>query len=109
MKEKDKNEITFKVLKNRLSFEGEGYTEQVERCEQQNKMVSQIQKTLRQWWKTQTEKNFILVCEMGGGPKGKWSVWVNLVQLNLSQEEKDAFKDGATKIVEGFQVTPHLV
>lgn len=93
------NNITVKV-----SVTADTGTDIMERLEEQEKIVQKMQRHLISWWKSQTDKRFILVCDYGNLDKYKntFSYKIDLTQLNLSQEEIDRFTEGVKTKVKVF-------
>ena len=75
-----------------------------DRLEEQERIVAKLQRHLISWWKSQTDKRFILVCDYGNLVKHKntFSYKINLTQLNLNQEEIDRFTRGVKTKVKVF-------
>lgn len=93
------NNITVKV-----SVTADTQTDIMDRLEEQERIVKKMQRHLISWWKSQTDKRFILVCDYGNLDKYKntFSYKVDLTQLNLDENTITAFKEGVTKQVEDF-------
>lgn len=93
------NNITVKV-----SVTADTETDIMERLEEQERIVGKLQRHLISWWKSQTDKRFILVCDYGNLDKYKntFSYKVDLTQLNLSQEDIDRFTEGVKTKVREF-------
>lgn len=93
------NDFSFKVHINTF-FDAENH-ERLDIC---HKIMPQLQKDIRLWWKKQTEKPHIIVVDYGSKTVGKkrWSVKVSLTQLNLDENTMTAFKKGAISIIENF-------
>lgn len=71
----------------------------MEALEEIDIIAAESQKVLRQWWKTQTggKPPFILVVEKGNKKKStdKYSLIVDLTQLNMDEQTIETFKTGA--------------
>lgn len=93
------NDITVKV-----SVTADTQTDIMDRLEEQEKIVQKMQRHLISWWKSQTDKRFILVCDYGNLDKYKntFSYKVDLTQLNLDENTITAFKEGVSKEIESF-------
>ena len=72
-----------------------------DRMEEYKKITATLQKKLRSWWSGETTSRFILVCTQNNKKKldDKYSVKVELTQLNLDKDTIDRFKEGAKRIV----------
>lgn len=94
-KTKPINNITVKV-----TVEADLETNLIDRLEQQEAIASKLQKRLKDWWKKQTDKKFIIVVEYGNLDKLKstLSYKIELTQLNLHEEEISMFKVGVGTI-----------
>lgn len=93
------NNITVKI-----SVTADMGTDRGDRLEEQDKIVQKMQRHLISWWKSQTDKSFILVCDYGNLVRNKntFSYKINLTQLNLKQEEIDRFTQGVKTKVKIF-------
>lgn len=93
------NNITVKV-----SVTADTETDIMERLEEQERIVGKLQRHLISWWKSQTDKRFILVCDYGNMNMVTHIIsWkIDLSQLNLDENTITAFKEGVTKQVEDF-------
>ena len=71
-----------------------------DRLEEQDNIAAKLQKRLKDWWKQQTTKSFILVVDYGNLDKLKntLSYKIELTQLNLQEDEISQFKVGAATI-----------
>lgn len=71
-----------------------------DRLEEQDNIAAKLQKRLKDWWKKQTTKSFILVVDYGNLDKLKntYSYKIELTQLNLQENEISQFKVGAATI-----------
>ena len=76
----------------------------MDRLGEQDKIVGKLQKHLISWWKTQTDKRFIIVVDYGnlGKYKNIFNYKIELTQLNLNQEEIDRFTQGVKTKVKIF-------
>ena len=93
------NNITVKV-----SVTADTETDIMERLEEQEKIVQKMQRHLIGWWKTHTDKRFILVCDYGNMnmSNNTFKYKIDLTQLNLDEATISQFKEGVTKEVKDF-------
>lgn len=90
--------ISIKVYLNKdFASRTDGAKVYMEALEEIDIIAAESQKVLRQWWKTQTNKPFILVVEKGNKKKStdKYSLIVDLTQLNMDEQTIETFKIGA--------------
>lgn len=105
-KKKEHNDVSFKVTIpiSPMPSITENYTEYMECLEEFAKLTSRLQKRLRGWWGTITEKDFILVVTQRNKTKlaNKYSVRIDLTQLNIDEETERIFTEGAKEEVKKF-------
>ena len=90
--------ISIKVyLNGNYASKHENHKAYLDTLEEIDMIAAESQKVLRQWWKTQTNKPFILVVEKGNKKKStdKYSLIVDLTQLNMDEQKIETFKTGA--------------
>lgn len=90
------NNITVKV-----SAKADMDVELHDRLEEQERFAKGLQKHLNKWWKTQTDKKFILIVDYGNLAKctTNFSYKVELTQLKMDDETIERFKTGVEKII----------
>lgn len=91
------NDTSFKVYYEMRDEEDR--FDKMDRLETAHRVIAQLQKKLRLWWKSKTDKDFILVVDLGSKVKDRWAVKVNLTQLNMDKNTVDAFTKGAKEII----------
>ena len=76
----------------------------MDRLEEQERIAAKLQRRLIGWWKSQTDKRFIIVCDYSNANLSSNTICykVDLTQLNLSQEEIDRFTEGVKTKVREF-------
>lgn len=97
-KVKQIDNISMKIHLNKdFASRTDGVKVYMEALEEIDMIAAESQKVLRQWWKTQTSKPFILVVEKGNKKKStdKYSLIVDLTQLNMDEQTIETFKRGA--------------
>ena len=80
------------------------YNELMERLDEAEKMAGRIQRRLTAWWKTITDRRFILVVTAGNKVKYEdmMTFTVDLTMLNMDEQTIHNFKVGAPEIVRRF-------
>lgn len=80
------------------------YIELVERLDEAEKMAGRIQRRLTAWWKTITDRRFILVVTAGNKVKYEdmMTFIVDLTMLNMDEQTVHNFKVGAPEVVRRF-------